>query len=146
MNNGIYVSRVKYTVLLLIVVGLWWVWKGQQWQLFIWCKFSRWSFIAKMHYKFPLFVFVIYSAFSKHGRPVPNYTAWLCVNNLPKVVTWRWNADVAGCKPVTMPLASQLPANLGLHTAICCQAVGLLAGSQQSNQPSQKFAAASCKA
>ena len=34
-------------------------------------------------------------------RPVPNYTAWwqrhMCVNNLCRVVTWKWNIESRTC-------------------------------------------------
>ena len=46
-------------------------------------------------------------------RLIPNYTAWwqrhMCVNNLPKVVTWQWN----GGELNSWPLESQ--ANMLLH-------------------------------
>ena len=35
--------------------------------------------------------------------PVPNYTCWwqrnMCVNNLPKVVTWKWNGRESNPRP-----------------------------------------------
>jgi len=42
--------------------------------------------------------------------PVPNYTAWLpwhmCVNNLPRVVTWGWNAEG---RPCNLSIATPTP-------------------------------------
>ena len=36
--------------------------------------------------------------------PVPNYTAWwqrhMCVNNLPRVVTWKWNSQELNPRPL----------------------------------------------